>query len=155
MARIIALCTLLAFAVSCDKSPTRIPEPHTNKSQVPSQPSTPKISAPKEVPESLKSQVERDWPEIEKEGEAFLEQFAAATRARAENDRAKMDVAVDAAKKHYEAALEKWNAIYYSVDDIDDEDLAEKCRRWLRKWNKQVDGWTRKAKGLKEFSRVK
>ena len=41
------------------------------------------------------------------------------------------------------------------MDEIEDEQLAEKCRRWLRKWNKQVDGWTTKAKGLKEFSRVK
>lgn len=157
MSRILfcAACSLILFA-ACDKKSRAIPKPSVQP-PAPAAAVEPKppISAPKEIPQSLKERVTRDWPSIEKEGEAFLESFNAARTAKSAGDRDKMDVAVEAARAHFNAALEKWNGIYYSVDDLNDERLAEKCRRWLRKWNRKVDSWTVKAKGLKEFSRVK
>jgi hypothetical protein len=151
-----AAIALIVFAVACERKVEIVPQPDTPPAK-PAEPAKKKstISAPKSIPADLKARVETEWPKIEAEGKLFMDAFDAARKANKEGNRDELAKQVEIAKKHFNNALEKWNEIYYSVDDIADEQLAEKCRRWLRKWNKQVDAWTSKAKGLKEFSRVK
>jgi len=150
MLRIASLCVLLLFA-ACDKGPGKPPPLPQPQPQVPQAPT---VKAAPGVPQSLADKVAREWPGIQKDGDAFVVKFNEASAARAAGDRDKMDIAIEAARKHFNDALEGWNGIYYTVDDMS-EDQGETCRKFLRKWNKQVDSWTKKAKGLKEFSRVK
>ena len=150
-----AAIALFVFTVACERKVENVPPPPAPDKPAEPAKKKPTISAPKSIPADLKARVETEWPKIEAEGKLFMDAFDRARKANAAGDRDALAKEVDVANKHYNAAVEMWNGIYYSVDDISDEQLAEKCRRWLRKWNKQVDAWTSKAKGLKEFSRVK
>jgi hypothetical protein len=155
MNRLGALALLLCLplvATGCDSKKPPPPAPRQTQPAPRSTP-TPKVVAPAGVPDILVARVQTEWPNIEAAGKLFLEKFAAAKAAQASGDRARMDPLIEAAKKHYERALEKWNEIYYSVDDYP-EPQAEKCRAFLSPKNRVVDGWTKKAKALKEFSRV-
>ena len=150
MFRIAPLIAILLIA-ACDKGRKA---PPTETPKTPPKVTTPTVKAAAGVPQSLADRVAKEWPAIKTDGDAFVVRFKEASAARAEGDRDKMDVAIEAAQKHVNAAIEAWSGIYYSVDNYP-EDQAETCRKFLRKWNKQVDSWTKKAKGLKEFSRVK
>ena len=150
MVRSVPVLLLLALVAACDKG-TSIPPPPVSE---PVQESAPSIKTPIGVPKELGARVAEAWPGIEEQGKIFVARFHEASAARSSGDLAKMDVAVQAAKQAYMQATEGWNEIYYSVDDLPEEQ-AERCRRFLRKWNKQVDGWTKQAKALKEFSRAK
>ena len=145
------LLCLPLVAAGCDskKKQPPVPQPTQPAPRAP----TPKVVAPAGVPQSLVSRVEAEWPAIEAEGKLFLQKFSEAKAAQASGNRDRMDPLIEAAKKHYERALERWNEIYYSVDDYP-EDQAEKCRKFMSPKNRVVDGWTSKAKALKEFSRV-
>lgn len=146
--RFALVCLVLSALPACGRKPKKAPAVPAAPVQ---QPTRPTVAAPPSVPQSLVDRVQRDWPTIEKEGQLFLAKFAQVQAA--QGDRARMDPLIDEAKQHYENALESWNEIYYSVDDMP-EAQAEACRRYLGTWNKQVDSWTSKAKALKEFSRV-
>ncbi|MHC4931323.1 MAG: hypothetical protein ACYTGV_03940 [Planctomycetota bacterium] len=152
MARSVPVLILLAFVAACDKGKSLPPPPAAPQPKV--EESTPSIKTPIGVPKDLGARVAEAWPAIEEQGKLFVKRFNEASAARSSGDLAKMDEAVQAAQQAYIKATESWNEIYYSVDDLP-EDQAERCRRFLRKWNKQVDGWTKQAKALKEFSRAK
>lgn len=154
MTRFLTLVLVASFALGgCGKkkSPPPVP-PAGGNASTPEK--TPAPSAPKGVPASLKSRIESVWPKIESAGEEFVEKFKEAQAAQRSGERDKMQQAIEVARGKYEDALEMWNEIYYSVDDYE-EDVAEACRRYMRTWNRKVDGWTKKAKALKEFSLAK
>jgi hypothetical protein len=152
MVRSVPVLLLLGLVAACDKGKSLPPPPAA--SQPKEEESTPSIKTPIGVPKELGARVAEVWPGIEAQGKIFVARFNEALSARSSGDLAKMDEAVQAAQQAYINATEGWNEIYYSVDDLP-EDQAERCRRFLRKWNKQVDGWTKQAKALKEFSRAK
>lgn len=152
------LLALLLVAPACGrkKAPPPVDQP-APAAQPPVGP--PKINAPKEVPSELKTLVERKWDGIAREGNAFLDKFKEATTARESNDRAAMDVAIEAANRHYQTASEAWAEIAYwpdneLADGKIDEATAEACRKWLDTYNKRVDEWTKKNKGLAQYSRT-
>ena len=59
------------------------------------------------------------------------------------------------ASKHYNKAADMWAAIaYWPEEELEHESHKEECRVYLRKWEKKVQGWTKKAKGLAQFQRV-
>jgi hypothetical protein len=155
MARLgwIGTVMVLAVLVGCEKKKLPQEPPPIKNNPAPRQ-DTPKIQAPPTVPDSLAKKIEAEWPAIKAEGDKFMEKFHELEGLRAGGDRAKMQPVVEAARGHYEKALEMWNTIYYSVDDFDDA-KAEACRRFMRQWNREVDKWTTNAKALKEFSQVK
>jgi hypothetical protein len=148
---------LLLVAPSCGrkKQPPPAPPP---VSQAPVGP--PKVSAPPGVPQALKDLVQKEWDGIVREGEAFLTKFKEAEAAKSNDDRAAMDIAIEDANEHYQAALNAWARIAYWPDDAEaegkiDEVTAEECRKWLGTYSKRVDEWTKKNKGLVQFSRNK
>ena len=152
------LLVLLLVAPACGRKkappPADLPKPAANEP-----PKPPPITAPKEVPAALKNLVQREWDAIVREGDAFLKKFQEAQIARENNDRAAMDVAIEDANRHYQAASEAWAKIaYWPDDELDagriDEATAEVCRKWLGEYNRRVDEWTKKNKGLKEYSRA-
>jgi 16S rRNA (cytosine967-C5)-methyltransferase len=151
MVRSLPVLLLFALVAACDKGKT-LPPPPAPQPKV--EESAPSIKTPIGVPKELGAKVAEAWPQIEEQGKIFVVKFNEASAARASGDLAKMDEAVQAAQQAYIKATEGWNEIYYSVDDLPEEE-AERCRRFLRRWNKQVDGWTKQAKALKEFSRAK
>jgi hypothetical protein len=151
----IFLAALLVAPACGRKKPPPAPPP---VSQTPVGP--PKVNAPPGVPQALKDLVQKDWDRIVKEGEAFLAKFKEAETAKANDDRSAMDVAIEDANRHYQNATEMWAEIAYWPDTAQDdgkidEATAEECRKWLATYNKRVDEWTKKNKGLKEFSRTK
>ena len=152
MVRAVPVLFLLALVAACDKERT-IPPP-SPAAEPKEEVGAPRIKTPIGVPKELGAKVAEAWPEIEKQGNLFVRKFNEASSARSSGNLEKMDEAVQAANGHYNNALMGWNEIYYSVDDYPD-DQAERCRRFLRKWNIKVDGWTKKAKALKELSRAK
>ena len=153
MARIGSFLIVLIVLAACEKR-RDLPEPVVTEKPAAKQPEKKSSPAPKGVPQSLKDKIDQDWPGIKEAGDKFVVHFGAAQAAQRAGKRDDMQAAIDAAQKEFIAALEGWNGIYYSVDDYD-EATAEKCRRYMRTWNRQVDGWTKKAKALKEFSRAK
>jgi len=154
----LALFALLLAPVACGRKKTPPPAvPATNPAATPT---TSTVPAPKGVPEELKSLVDREWPEILREGEAFLEKFKEAQEAQQAGDRMALDGLIEEANQHFQAANDGWAEIYYWVQNAEDDgdldaESAELCRRFLATYNKQVDGWGKKNKVLKEFSRVK
>lgn len=142
---------LIAIAVACSK------KPKTPKAPVPAA-APPKAAtppAPPTVPKTLIDRIEREWPAIEAAGKAFETALAAATAARAADDREKMDDAIDEAKKQSAYASEHWAEIYYSADDIKPEAAAEASRKYMSAKEKIVKGWMEKSKALAQFSRAK
>jgi len=154
MTRLLILA--LVFCVACDKKSKQAPQPTTTGSPpeaVPAKKSTP---APKGVPQQLKDMVDSTWPKIQVEADAFLQEFTLASKAKAVNDRASMDKSVNAASLHYNKAADMWAEIaYWPSNELKDDKQIDACERFLRKWEHKVQGWAKKAKGLKEFSRVK
>lgn len=152
------LTTLLIAPVACGrKNP---PPPVTPASTPSAAPSAPPINAPRGVPDELKRLVEREWPGIVREGEAFLEKFKEAQTAQQAGDRTKLDGLIEEANRHFQAANDGWAEIYYWVqngedDGVLDAQTAELCRSFLAQYNKRVDEWSKKNKVLKEFSRIK
>jgi hypothetical protein len=158
MRPIVLLLAMLLVAPACGR---KAPPP---PAEIPSQPQTPvgppKISAPPGVPQELKDLVQKDWDKIVKEGNAFLAKFKEAQTAKENNDRAAMDGAIDDANKHYQAAADMWAEIAYWPDNARDDGTiddatAEACKKWLGTYERTVEEWTKKNKGLKEFSRSK
>jgi hypothetical protein len=154
----ILLVALLVAAPACGrrkKPPPAAPQPAPNVEQPRPNP----IPAPKEVPAELKGLVQKEWDSIAREGAAFEKSFQAAQIAKDNNDRAAMDVAIETANEHYKIASDAWAEIAYWPDNAEadgriDEATAEVCRKWLAEKNATVTGWTKKNKGLKEFSRA-
>ena len=160
MRPIALLLAALVLAVPACGRRKKPPPPPVETTPVVEPPKPNPIPAPKEVPAELKRLVEKEWDAIVKEGSAFERSFQAAQVAKDSGDRAAMDVAIDDANRHFQAASEAWAAIAYWPDDAVqdgkiDEATAEVCRKWLEPKNKDVEGWTKKNKGLKEFSRNK
>lgn len=152
------LLALLLVAPACGRKkqppPTGTPSTPTVDAPKPNLP-----PAPKEVPLALQNLVQKEWDAIIREGSAFEKNFQAAQIARDNNDRTAMDEAIAKANDHYQAAFDAWARItYWPDDELDagriDEATAEACRKWLGEKSQRVDGWTKKAKGLKEFSRA-
>lgn len=154
----LTLCAaLLVFpAAGCNKKKTPPAEPGATQgagAQTPRETPPMKTSAPAGVPDSMKQRVEQQWPKIEKEGEAFLAAYRKAESFKG-GDRSKLNDAIDEANGHFQEAMNMWTEIYYACDDLPDAQ-GEACRRWLSTWNRKVDGWTKRAKALKEFSQAK
>jgi len=162
MARFATLGLLVLFAVAaCGKKKGPPPAAVTPQpAQAPAQPQPPKAQPPGGVPAALTALLEAEWPGIKKNGEAFEAKFEEASKARASGDREAMNAAVEEARKLYQDAAEGWAKIIYWPDDqVDegkmDETAAEACRKYLRTYERTVEGWNKKAKGLKEISTVK
>jgi len=149
---------LLIAPVACGR---KNPPPAVTPGSTPAAaPSAPPASAPRGVPDELKRLVDREWPGIVREGDAFLEKFKAAQSAQQAGDRETMDRLIEEANEHFRAANDGWAEIYYWVqngedDGVLDAQTAELCRSFLSQYNKRVDEWSKKNKVLKEFSRVK
>lgn len=153
MTRLILSALVLTTFVACDKKAKPVAPTAT-----PDQDKTPvkkKAVAPKGVPQTLTDMVTAEWPKIEELGNTFVAEFEKATKAKAANDRDAMDTSVDAASKAFNAAAEKWAAIaYWPSNELNDDDQIAKCESYLRKWEKKVGAWQKKAKGLAQFQRV-
>jgi len=154
---LLLIALLLAAAACGRKNP---PPPVTPQGTPAVAPSAPSINAPKGVPDELKRLVEGKWPEIAREGEAFLDKFKEAQSAQQAGDRERMDGLIEEANHHFQAANDGWAEIYYWVqnnedDGVLDSDTAELCRGFLSSYNKRVGEWSKKNKVLKEFSRIK
>lgn len=156
--RLIALVlSVLVVAPACGRK--KAPPPPSTTSTI-QQPAPTKISAPASVPQELKDLVQKEWDSIVKEGDLFLEKFKEAQAAKEQDDRAAMDIAIQDANEHYQRAADMWAEIAYWPDNAEgdgkiDGATADACRNWLGTYNKRVDEWTKKNKGLKEFSRNK
>jgi hypothetical protein len=152
------LLALLLVAPACGrkKAPPPVEQP---AAQTPVGP--PRINAPKEVPVALKNLVEREWPGIVRDGNAFLDKYKEFQAAQGSGDRAAMATVGEEARQLFDRANEKWAEIYYWADNElgdgkIDEATAEVCRKFLSDpYNKQVTEWTKKNKVLKEFSTAK
>jgi len=142
--------------------------PACGRKKQPPPPPAPVVQAPVEVsrkappgvPQALKDLVDREWPSVLKDGDAFLAKFKEFQNTQGGRDRDAMDPLIDEAKENYEAALEKWADVNNWVQDREDDhslDSAtiEKCREFLAPYEKQVKEWGSKAKVMKEFSRNK
>ena len=153
------LVALLLVAPACGRR--KKPPPPAETTPPPAEAPKPNpIPAPKEVPAELKRLVEKDWDSIAREGAAFEKAFQSAQIAKDNNDRGAMDVAIEEANQHYQTASDAWAEIAYwpenaVADGKIDEATADVCRKWLEGKNTTVNGWTKKNKGLKEFSRNK
>ena len=157
MRPVVLLLALLLVAPACGR---KKPPPPTGTSSTTTVdvPKPPPIPAPKEVPAELKNLVQKEWDAIARDGAAFEKRFQEATIARDNNDRAAMDVAIEAANQHYQTATEAWAEIAYWPDNAVgdgkiDEATAEICRKWLEEKNRAVEGWTKKNKALAQYSR--
>lgn len=148
---------LLLVAPSCGRKnqPPPAPPPVSNAPVGP-----PKVQPPPGVPAALGQLLDREWPLIARDGEAFLAKFKDFENARAAGDRALMSGLADDAGDLYEAALARWAEVTYWPDNqLDagkiDEATHEACQEFLRKYEKDVNGWTKKSKVIKEFTTVK
>jgi len=152
------LLALLLVAPACGRK-KKPPLPTTQPVvEAPAGPA--KVKAPPGVPQALKDLVQSEWSGIEKEGDLFVASFKEAQAAKEKDDRSAMDVAIAEANKHYKAACDAWAVIAYWPDNElgdgkIDEATAEVCRKWLDSYNKKVEDWTKKNKGLVQFSRNK
>jgi len=168
MRSLLILIPILALlAAGCEKKrPAPVPEP-TKAPAAASQPSAPQPSGPKmnvprprNIPRELADLVQAKWPEIEKEGKKFEEQFRLASAARRSGDRAALSKAIEAASNHYDRAKELWAEVaYWPTNQLDDGKIDERtynlCEVYLKTWSRRVHGWDKKAKGLKELSTVR
>ncbi len=151
MRRILPLL-LIALVAACSKSP-KPKAPAAAPPAAAQKPATP--PAPPGVPKDFVAKVESAWPAIEAAGKAFETALAEATAAREAGDRDKMDAAIDIAKKQSTYALDTWGALYYSIDDLQPEAVAEATRKHVAAKEKMVNRWMEKAKALAQFSRAK
>ena len=142
----------LVLVAACDKKSKPIPQPV--QPVQPEQPATPSISAPAQVPEALKQRVAREWPEIERMGNEFMQMFSQAKAMRDAGDREALSNLIDRANPLFQQASDRWAEIYYSVDDLE-ENTAEVCRKWLESYDKKVHSWQVASKSLKEFSQAR
>ena len=108
---VLLLC--LPFA-ACEKRGKVPPVPPP----APQAQAAPKVKAPASVPQELADRIEREWPEIERQGKLFLDALAQATKARESGDRAAMDPFVKAAQEHFDKAATAWGEIVYAIDDL-------------------------------------
>jgi hypothetical protein len=152
------LLALLAVAPGCGKRKMPPPPPPAPKAPV-APPAPPKPAAPG-VPQELKTLFEREWPAIQKQGDAFVLKFQEAQAARAADNRTAMEAPVKEASQLFNELNDRWAEIYYwaenkAADGEITEASAEACRKFLEPANKQVEGWVKKNKILKEFSTAK
>jgi hypothetical protein len=152
------LLALVLVAPACGrkKAPPPIEQPAVQKPAVEPRP----LKAPPGVPDELRRLVEREWPGILKEGDAFLAKFKEFQNAQGSGDRAAMSALVEEARPLCQSAMDKWADIAYWVenkvaDGAIDEATADKCRDFLRDYEKRVKEWESKNKVLKEFSTAK
>ncbi|MCK6458542.1 MAG: hypothetical protein L6Q95_01445 [Planctomycetes bacterium] len=149
---------ILLVAPACGRK--KQPPPPTPQPSVQAPVGPPKVIPPAGVPMELKNLVERKWPQIVKDGNAFLDKYKEFQGAQAAGDRAAMAAIGEDANGLFERANEAWAEIYYWADNMlgdgeIDEATAEICRKFLSDYNKQVTEWTKKNKVLKEFSTAK
>ena len=151
LAFVLPLCVLAACGTK--EGPPPAATSGTTKTSTPNTPKMP--DAPKEVPRALKERADKRWLDRETMGnelDTHFDEFSVAQRAA---DRAKMDELGPPLQKLYNQILEEWNVIaYYPHNNLDDDAQIEACERYLRNWSTQVSTWTKKGKGLKEFSTV-
>jgi hypothetical protein len=152
------LVALLLAVPACGRR--KKPPPPAENTHVVEPPKPNPIPAPKEVPAELKNLVQKEWDKIARDGAAFEKSFQAAQIAKDNSDRGAMDIAIEDANRHFQAASEAWAEIAYWPDNAKDdgkidEATCEVCKKWLEEKNRTVEGWTKKNKGLKEFSRNK
>jgi hypothetical protein len=152
----VLLALSLALLPACGKRKAPPPPPPAPAQAAPA---SPKPDAPGTVPQEFVSLVEREWPLIQKDGEAFLKKFQEA-QALGSGDRAALSPLIEEANKHYQAATERWAEINNWIDDreIDkklDQRTIDKCRSYLDVHERKVSDWTKKNKVLKEFSTAK
>ena len=143
------LALLLPFA-ACEKRGKKPPP----ASPLPTPPPAAKVQAPASVPQALAERIEREWPEIEKEGKLFLDALAEATKARDAGDRAGMSPAVKVAQDHFDKAAAAWGDITGEFDSLTQEQ-QDACWTYVRSKEKQYKGWMEKAKALAQFSTAK
>ncbi len=151
------LLALLLVAPACGRKKTPLP---VERPAPPAPVGPPRINAPPGVPAELKNLLEKEWPAIVKDGEAFLDTFKQFETARGNGDRALMSSLAEDAGKHYGAASDRWAEISYWADNkldagaIDDA-THEVCQDFLGTYEKRVSEWTKKSKAIKEFTTVK
>jgi hypothetical protein len=156
----VLLLALLLVAPACGRKKPP-PPTGTGSTTTAEAPKPNPLPVPKGVPAELKNLVEKEWPAIVKDGNAFLDKYKEFQSAQGSGDRAAMATLGEQANQLFERANEKWAEIYYWVDNalgdgVIDEDTAEVCRKYLADpYNKQVTEWTKKNKVLKEFSTAK
>ena len=151
------LLALLLVAPACGRK--KAPPPAQSPvSQAPVGP--PKITPPPGVPAELARLLDREWPLIVKDGEAFLETFKQFETARGSGDRAQMSSLAEDAGKLYEAASGRWAEISYWADNKRDDGAIddathEECQKFLGSYERRVTEWTKKSKAIKEFTTAK
>lgn len=155
----ILLCTLLALVTAAGCGKKNKPPEVAIDTPVQKQ-AEQKVQAPGGVPQEFASLLAEKWPDIQKEGDAFLVRFAEASAARNANDRERLAAAIEAAAEHYRKAKDDWAEIaYWPLNAMDDgkidQKVADKCERHMKTYSGKVKGWDKKAKGLKELSTVK
>ncbi len=152
------LLAVLLVAPACGrKKPPPVPDLPPPTVQPPG---PPKISAPPGVPAELARLLDREWPLIAKDGEAFNDKFKEFEAARGSGDRTLMSQLAEDAGKLYEAASGRWAGIVYWPDDKRDDGTIddathEVCQKFLSEYEKKVNVWTKKSKAIKEFTTAK
>jgi hypothetical protein len=156
--RLLALSlVLLLVAPACGRK--KAPPPDLPP-VVQAPPGPPKITAPPGVPAELARFLDREWPLIAKDGEAFNDKFKEFEVARGNGDRNLMSSLAEEAGRLYESASGRWAGIIYWPDDqrdagaIDDA-THEVCLKFLAEYEKKVNAWTKKSKAIKEFTTAK
>ncbi len=158
MRPVVLLLALLVVAPACGRKKRPPPAPESAPVEAPK---PPPIIAPKEVPTELKDLVQKEWPAIVRDGNAFLDRYKEFQTAQGSGDRAAMAAVGEQARQLFDRANDRWAEVYYWVDNAlgdgkIDEATAEVCRKFLADpYNKQVTEWTKKNKILKEFSTAK
>jgi hypothetical protein len=157
MRPITLLLALLLVAPACGrkKAPPPTPPP---VAQTPVGP--PKVQPPAGVPAELGRLVDKEWPLIAKDGEAFLDKFKEFEVAKGSGDRAQMSILADEAGQLYKSASDRWAEVTYWADNKRDDGAMddptyEACQKFLSEYEKKVSVWTKKSKAIKEFTTAK
>ncbi|MHC4956641.1 MAG: hypothetical protein ACYTGZ_22610 [Planctomycetota bacterium] len=156
---ILVLSIVAVVATGCDKNagtPKRDQNPAPGTGTQPDKSAM--EEAPQGIPPEIEAAVKRVWPTIEAAGAEVEAAFASAKTARAAGNPpsgADVQKSIDA-MENFDKWAEIWNVYNDMVDDKKIGKSAQrKTERYLGTYERQVKGWVKKAKGIKELSTVK
>lgn len=147
MNRFASLLLVLSF-VACDKGGGNAP----TVTQTPDKSSEPEVNVPKApatIPTEYVDTFKKNWSKIEELGATFTTQFE-----KAKETRGRDKDAVDAASATFRELADLWAEVAYAAQD-ESQEIQDAWDTYLRSYNRKVENWVKKSKGLKEFSRVK